>query len=497
MIKPYYDVVVVGAGNAAICAALAAWELGASVLVLEKAPSYHRGGNTYFTGGAIRCAFSGLSDLKLLIPDMTNKEENSIEVEQYTEAQYYADLMRITDGLADPQLSQILASKSFNTLKWLQELGIRFIPLYGRQSFKVGNKHKFWGGLFVEAVGGGKGLSDQLFGLLEERGIDISYETKALRLMTDSWGEIKGVVCLSSMGKKEISANAVVLACGGFESNAEMRTRYLGPGWDLAKVRGVPYNTGDGIRMALEIGAQSYGHWSGCHAVAWDVSAPNYGDRKITDLYQKHSYPFGIIVNINGDRFVDEGADFRNYTYAKYGKEILFQPNRVAFQIFDNKVKHLLRDEYRIPQCTMIQGNTLEEVAEGFGIAAERLSKTVKQFNASIQDGVFDPTKLDGKRTLGLTPPKSNWALPIETPPYLAYAVTCGITFTFGGLRINEHGEVINTEGNAIPGLFAAGELVGGLFYYNYPGGAGLSAGSVFGKLAGSNAAQHIKSSHE
>ena len=145
----------------------------------------------------------------------------------------------------------------------------------------------------------------------------------------------------------------------------------------------------------------------------------------------------------------------------------------------------------------MIQGNTLEEVAEGFGIAAERLSKTVKQFNASIQDGVFDPTKLDGKRTLGLTPPKSNWALPIETPPYLAYAVTCGITFTFGGLRINEHGEVINTEGNAIPGLFAAGELVGGLFYYNYPGGAGLSAGSVFGKLAGSNAAQHIKSSHE
>ena len=383
-----------------------------------------------------------------------------------------------------------MASKSFNTLKWLQELGIRFIPLYGRQSFKVGNKHKFWGGLFVEAVGGGKGLSDQLFGLLEERGIDISYETKALRLMTDSWGEIKGVVCLSSMGKKEISANAVVLACGGFESNAEMRTRYLGPGWDLAKVRGVPYNTGDGIRMALEIGAQSYGHWSGCHAVAWDVSAPNYGDRKITDLYQKHSYPFGIIVNINGDRFVDEGADFRNYTYAKYGGEILKQPGQFAWQIFDSKVEHLLRDEYRIRQVTKVSSESIEGLVENLeGVNSSEALRTISEYNNSIlDDKEFNPNIKDGRGTEGLVLPKSNWANRIDKPPYSAYAVTCGITFTFGGLKINQEAQVIDTSGSKIGNLFAAGELVGGLFYFNYPGGSGLTSGAVFGRIAGTSA---------
>ena len=172
-------------------------------------------------------------------------------------------------------------------------------------------------------------------------------------------------------GYRDIKTKAVVLACGGFESNAEMRTRYLGPGWELAKVRGTQFNTGDGIRMALDIGAQSYGHWSGCHAVAWDMNAPPFGDRNIADLFQKHSYPFGLIVNVEGRRFVDEGADLRNYTYAKYGKEILAQPQRVAFQLFDQKTKHLLRDEYFIPQASVVEANSVEALADGLGIDAE------------------------------------------------------------------------------------------------------------------------------
>ena len=479
------DVIVVGAGNAALCAALAAREHGASVLVLEKAPEYFKGGNTYFTGGAIRCAYEGLEDIKTLIPDMSAEEEASINVGDYPQERFYQDLMRVTEGLADPELAQILVSRSLPTLKWLQGMGVRFVLLYGRQSFMVAGKNHFWGGLTVEAVGGGKGLSDRLFETASVKGVVVRYETKAVRLLIDAHGRICGVKVQGPQGLVEVAARAVVLACGGFEANAEMRARYLGPGWELAKVRGVPYNTGDGIRMALEVGAQSYGHWSGCHAVAWDMNAPATGDRNITELFQKHSYPLGIIVNIEGRRFVDEGADLRNYTYAKYGREILYQPRRVAFQIFDSKVKDLLRDEYRIDQCTRVEADTLEELAQGLDIEPEGLLETVREFNAAVEEGEFNPAVLDGKGTIGLHPPKSNWALRLDTPPYLGFAVTCGITFTFGGLRIDGEARVMNTEGVPIPGLFAAGELVGGLFYYNYPGGAGLMAGSVFGRLAG------------
>ena len=284
-----------------------------------------------------------------------------------------------------------------------------------------------------------------------------------------------------------------MLACGGFEANPEMRARYLGPGWELAKVRGVRFNTGDGIRMALDIGAQPFGHWSGCHAVAWDLNAPPFGNRAITDLYQKHSYPFGLIVNADGKRFVDEGADFRNYTYAKYGKQILTQPQRVAYQLFDQKTLHLLREEYRIPQVTMAEADTIAALADALDIDPTGLVQTVAEYNAACVPGDYNPTVLDGLRTEGVEPPKSNWALPLDSPPYQGYAVTCGITFTFGGLRINGRGQVMDTSEEPITGLYAAGELVGGLFYHNYAGGAGLMAGSVFGRLAGTAAAADVR----
>jgi tricarballylate dehydrogenase len=271
-----------------------------------------------------------------------------------------------------------------------------------------------------------------------------------------------------------------------------MRAKHIGAGWEHAKVRGTPYNTGGGIAAALDAGAATHGQWDGCHAVAWDLNAPPYGNRTIGDLYQKHSYPFGIVVNVEGKRFVDEGADFRNYTYARYGREIMAQPHRAAFQIFDAKVTHLLRDEYRITQATKAEAPTIDALADALGVDADGLASTVDAFNAAVRDGPFDPSALDGKHTYGIEPPKSNWALAIDTPPYLGYAVTCGITFTFGGLHIDTSARVLDTAGNAMPGLYAAGELVGGLFHSNYAGGSGLMAGSVLGRIAGESAAQYL-----
>jgi tricarballylate dehydrogenase len=290
----------------------------------------------------------------------------------------------------------------------------------------------------------------------------------------------------------EVKAKGVVLAAGGFQANAEWRTRYLGPGWELAKVRGTRFNTGDGIKMALDIGAQPTGNWSGGHAVGWDRNAPEFGDLSVGDNFQKHSYPWGIMINARGERFVDEGADFRNYTYAKYGRVILEQPGQFAWQIFDRKVLHLLRDEYRIKRVTKARADTLEDlVGKLDDVNAGRALEAIKAYNAAVKTEVpFNPNVKDGRGTRGLAVPKSNWANTIDEPPFEAYAVTCGLTFTFGGVKIDVDGRVIDSDGAVIPGLYAAGEMVGGLFYFNYPGGTGLMAGSVFGRIAGTSAGQ-------
>jgi tricarballylate dehydrogenase len=361
--------------------------------------------------------------------------------------------------------------------------------MLGRQSYQVGGKHRLWGGLNVEAVGGGPGLIQALYAGAEKLGVEVRYGSKATGLLLDRQGAVRGLACRGVDGLLEVSARSVVLASGGFEANPEWRTRYLGPGWDLARVRGTRHNTGDGIRMALEAGAQAYGNWSGCHAVAWDAGSPPFGDRRVGDMFQKHSYPLGVIVNVRGERFVDEGADFRNFTYAKYGREILRQPHRLAFQIFDQKVVSILREEYRIREVTKAEAGTILELARKLDIDPQGLARTVDAFNAAVGPGEFNPAVLDGKGTRGLVPPKSNWALPLDTPPFVGYAVTCGITFTFGGLRVTRRAEVLDTDDRPIPGLHAAGELVGGLFYENYPGGTGLMAGAVFGRLAGEQAA--------
>ena len=491
-----WDVIVVGGGNAAFSAALAAREQGASVIMLEAAPEDEAGGNSRFTAGAMRVVYDGVEDILKLVPDLSDAEIETTDFGTYTREQFFDDMARVTRYRADPDLVETLVAKSLDTLIWMRGKGIRFVPIYGRQAFKIDGKFKFWGGLTIETVGGGPGLVDMWTSIARRENVEIRYEHRAVELIRDGGG-VAGARVRRNGETRDLMGKAVVLACGGFEANTAWRTRYLGPGWDLAKVRGTRFNTGDGIRMAIDIGASPCGNWSGCHAVGWEMNAPEFGDLAVGDQFQKHSYPFAIMVNAAGKRFVDEGADFRNYTYARYGRVILEQPGQFAWQIFDRKVKHLQRDEYNIRQVTKVTANTIEELAGKLeGVDAEAFVREVSEYNDAVRTGVpFNPNVKDGRRTEGLAIDKTNWANAIDEPPFEGYAVTCGLTFTFGGLRIDGDGEVLDTDFKPIRGLFAAGELVGGLFYFNYPGGTGLTSGSVFGRQAGESAGRRAAGS--
>jgi tricarballylate dehydrogenase len=485
-------VIVVGGGNAALCAAIASREQGANVTVLERAPHALRGGNSRFTAGAMRVVYEGVDDLLALMPELTPAECARTDFGAYSAESFFDDLARVTRYRCDPALAEKLVHESYPTLRWMRGHGVRFLPLYGRQSFEVGGRVRFWGGLTVEAWGGGPGLVDALTARASALGARIVYGARA-RALSRTRGRISGVTFERQGEAEHVEADAVVLASGGFEANAAWRTRYLGPGWELAKVRGTRFNTGDGIEMAIAAGAATRGHWSGCHAVGWDLNAPEFGDLEVGDAFQKHSYPLGILVNANGERFVDEGADFRNYTYAKYGQEILKQPGQLAWQVFDATVTPLLRDEYRIRRVTRVVADDLTMLAKRMDVDPARFAQTVANFNAAVDvSRSFDPTVKDGRGTSGLAPNKSNWANPIAKPPFEAYGVTCGITFTFGGIAVDADARVIGEDGEPIPALYAAGELVGGLFYFNYPGGTGLTSGAVFGRAAGEGAARHV-----
>jgi tricarballylate dehydrogenase len=484
------DVLVIGAGNAAANAALQAREMGATVAMLETAPQEARGGNSAFTGGAFRFTYRTIEDLIALAPDISDLDLVNIDFGSYTSDQYYDDMHRLTEYRCDPELTDVLIASSYAAALWLKKVGVRFQPALGRQAFKVGGRFKFWGGLACHLLGGGAQLVKTLHEAIEKAGIKVLYDTTAVGLIYEA-GRVQGVRARRGAEDLELRAKAVVLACGGFESNPEMRARYLGPNWDLVKVRGTRFNNGWGHRMAIELGAATHGHWSGAHAVQWDVNAPPYGDLSVGDRFQKHNYPFGIIVNARGERFLDEGADFHSYTYAKYGQEVLKQPGLFAWQVFDQKIVGLLREEYRISRITRETANTFEELAPKLtGVDAKGFLHTVREFNAAPRPQVpFNPNIHDGLCTGGLAINKSNWANTLDAPPYHAYGVTTGITFTFGGLRVSAKAEVQNTAQAPIRGLYAAGEIVGGLYYHNYASGTGLVAGVVFGCIAGREAA--------
>jgi tricarballylate dehydrogenase len=485
------DVLVVGTGNAASCAALAAREAGADVLMIDAASEADRGGNTAYAGGQMRVTFGGVEDLVKVIGGLTEEDIRNSDFGSYTAADFLDDMARVTHFRCNADLVEHVIDSSLDTLVWLRGKGVRFEAAFGRQASRVDGKMKFWGNLPCIVWGGGAGLIEALHARAARDGIRTLYETPAMGLVHDG-ARIAGVRVMHRGAPEVIRARAVVLGCGGFEANTEMRARYLGPNWDLAKVRGTRFNTGAGLRMALDAGARSYGHWSCAHASCWELNAPEYGDPVVKGAHQKHSYPFGVMVNARGERFVDEGADFQTLTYARFGREVLAQPGHFAWQVFDERAIPLLRETYRIRQVTKVQAATLEELAQRMeGVDPGGFLRTIAEFNraAPASDAAYVASVKDGLATQRLALPKSNWARPIDRGPFEAYAVTAGITFTFGGVKISTAAEVEDDAGRPIPGLYAAGEMVGGLFYYNYPSGTGLTCGTVFGRTAGRSAA--------
>lgn len=488
--KETYDVIVIGAGNAAFAAAVSAREKGAErVLVLEKADEETRGGNTRFSGGLLRFAFDSVDQLLDVAPESKDLEGFLEGVETYPDKAFWDDLLRMTDGRTDRELADVLIGKSYDTVRWMAKLGIPMEPAVSLGGVVVDGKIKWPKGAVIRAVHEGVGLSESWFRIAGEKGIEVRYGCAARALLQDDSGRIAGVRVQTPDGLRELAARSVILAAGGFEANSAWRGQYLGQPWDHAKVRGTRHNQGDGLRMALDIGAMPIGQWTGCHATPINAEAPEYGILKLTDRTNRLSYPFGVMINKEGLRFLDEAEDFQFFTYAKYGGIILKQPGGIAYQIFDQKTVHLLEKRYETSEP--IVADSLEALVDKLPVDRETAKKTLADYNAAAGHGNFNPGVLDGMRTEGLALPKSNWAQKLDKPPFVCYPVTGGITFSFGGLKIDAEARVLDSGWRPIPGLYCCGEMVGNIFHYNYPGGTGLTSGAVFGRTAGASAVRH------
>ena len=485
----YADVIIVGTGNAGFAAAISASENGAKVLMLEKASEDYMGGNSALTIH-MRFAYNSFSDLLPLVKDdkqtynkLYNKklQELSEVVTEYTESDYLKDIMNVTSGKSDKILSKELVTNSLPTIKWMNKLGHLWSPTFDNPTSAN----------VVSFNGKGYGLMQRWKNIALNKGVNIKYNHQVIDLIKNNEDIISGVVAKTNNENKIYYANSVILACGSFESNAQMRAKYLGEQWRNVKLRGIPNNTGEGLEMAISHGAIPYDDWSTCHASPQDINRPDYdlpGENKSGDYWSRYAYPFSIMVNINGNRFIDEGETWRGLTYAKTGKAILEQKNNMAFQLFDSKhVKAGVLKKYKNP--TKYQAGTLIDLANKIKITdTVNFINNINTFNKAVQSGNYNPHKLDGKKVKNIFPSRSNWALPLDNPPYLAYPVICGMTFCYGGLKTSINGELINKDGDIINGLYAVGEMLGGLWYNNYPSGGGMMAGAVFGKKAGKHA---------
>lgn len=512
------QVLVVGSGNAGFSAAIAARQAGAeNVIIIDKCPETWAGGNSYFTAGAYRTIHNGAKDLLPLVNNVDENTAAKIDIQPYTVKDFSADFQRVCQGRSDPVASQVLIRESLSTIKWLKSIGVRFQLSFNRQAYEIDGRLKFWGGLSLKTQDGGKGLIEDYKAAARRLGIPVYYSTGLVRLLKDPVSlDVVGAVVHQGADEKIIMSEATILAAGGFEASPSLRAQYLGPNWDLAKVRGTPFNTGEAIDIATrDVGAKTAGNWSGCHSVAWDADASAHaGDREVSNEFTKSGYPLGLMFNNQGERFVDEGSDLRNYTYAKFGRAILQQPQQIAFQLFDQRtIPWLRQEEYREERVHQITAGTLPALAEKLSqVGLENPQGMIDNLNAYNQavyafqnehrGKKWDPSRLDGNSTQSSTfklpLPKSNWALPLDQGPFMAIRVTCGITFTFGGLAVNpDTAQVISARtGTVVPSLFCCGEMVGELFYDNYPGGSGLTSGAVFGRRAGTSAAKAVVQRH-
>jgi tricarballylate dehydrogenase len=483
------DIIVIGGGSAAFEAAVAARQAGAArVIMLEKAPEAEYGGNARYSGTGFRFVHAGAAELREFVPDIDAALFASMAIPPYGAGDFMADLERMTQGRMDRHLAKVLVEESNAAVHWMRQAGIKWEPL--QEHAKVDGKRYFERGIAIHVAGGGVGQLTQWRAIAQALGIEIRFESPVCAMLGDL-RRVEGVSVSGPEGRYDLVAKAVIACAGGFQANPEMRARYLAGNPDLMKVRGSRHDTGEVLRLMIELGARGAGHWQSGHMSPVDANAPDFETPQHADgrgnTQSRYDYPFGITVNALGLRFFDEGEAQHSYTYAKTGRAVLGQPGGTAYQIYDQRGIQCFR--YPHHQATFVEAATIAELAPQIGIEPKVLAHTVEEFNRAVADErPFDPRKPDGRSTRGLAIPKSNWACRIETPPFRAYPVTGGITFTFGGVAIDRNAQVINTIDQPIKGLYASGDIVG-LFFHNYPSFTGQTRNAVFGRLAGQAAA--------
>jgi tricarballylate dehydrogenase len=482
------DIIVIGGGSAAFEAAVAAREAGAQrVVMLEKAPQSEYGGNARYSGTGFRFVHAGAAEIRGFIPEVDDTLFATMAIPPYSADEFMADLDRMTQARMNRELAQTLVEQSNAAVHWMRETGIRWEPL--KEHAKVDGKRYFERGIAIHVAGGGPGQLAQWRQIAERLGIEIRFEAPVCGVLGDL-RRVEGVAVSGPDGRYDIMAKSVIACAGGFQSNPEMRARYLAGNTDMMKVRGTKHDTGEVLRMLLDLGARPAGHWQSGHMSPIDANAPDFETPQHEDgrgnTQSRYDYPYGITVNALGLRFFDEGEAQHSYTYAKTGRAVLGQPGATAHQIYDQKGIRCFR--YPHHPATFVEANTIAELASKAGLEPKVLVHTVEEFNRAVPDQpVFDPRRPDGKAAKGLAVPKSNWATRLDEPPYRAYPVTCGITFTFGGVEINRNAQVMSTIDQPFKGLFASGDIVG-LFFHNYPSFTGQTRNAVFGRLAGRSA---------
>jgi tricarballylate dehydrogenase len=457
-----FDVLVIGGGNAALCAAISARRLGASVLVLEGAPKFYRGGNTRHTRN-MRCAHDAAT---------------GILTGPYSEEEFFDDLLRVTGGETDEELARLMISESKELLGWIVEQGVRWQPSLGG-TLSLGRTKSFF-------LGGGRAMLNALYRTAEALGIDILYDAEVVDLKIDD-GMFLSATLRQDHGRLSARAATLVAAAGGFEANVEWLKQYWGEAAENFLIRGTRYNRGSILKILLDNGVKPVGDPTQCHAVAIDARAPRFDGGIITRL---DCVVFGIVVNRNSQRFYDEGEDIWPKRYAIWGRLVAGQPGQIAYILFDSTVLTSFMPSLFPP----IQASSISELAGKLELDPPALERTVTDFNAAVRPGTFDHTILDDCTTEGITPPKSHWARRIEAPPYYAYPVRPGITFTYLGTRVNRQARMVMNSGKPSPNMFAAGEIMAGnVLGRGYAAGIGMTIGSVFGRIAGREAAKNAR----